>query len=508
MLYIDYTTRSLIFFGSSMLKQRLQQKLLQKLSPQQIQFIKLLQVPTVSLDARIKEELENNPALEDSSLASAAELKEDDYTDRDFEERVESAEEVPNDQEEFNMEDYLQEDHSNDYESAYSQHNDSDEDRKEMPIPIQNSFLENLQAQLRLVSLNDRDLKIGRQIIGSLDDDGYLRRPIVSIIDDLAFSQNIFVQEREVESVLNIIQSFDPHGVGARDLQECLMIQLRKKRQTPIIKKAILIISQYLEEFTRKHYDKLEKLLSIDSDELKQIIHEILKLNPKPGDSNTATIKELQIIPDFYITNNGGSLILTLNSKNAPELRISRSYQEMLEHYDKVAHKDKKLKEAVLFVRQKLDSAKWFIDAIKQRQQTLLKTMDAIINYQYNYFLTGDEKKMRPMILKDIADRIGMDISTVSRVANSKYVQTEFGTFLLKSFFSEAIQLDSGEEVSNKEVKKILLECINNEDKHQPLADEKLADILKEQGYAIARRTIAKYREELNIPVARLRREL
>jgi len=490
-----------------MLKQRLQQRLLQKLSPQQIQFIKLLQIPTVALDARIKDELENNPALEDLSLTNMSEPRED-YPDHDIEGEANAPEERQDDYEEFNVDDYLQEDSLHEYGSAYNQSNDPDEEPKEIPIAIQNSFLENLQAQLRLVPLDDKDLKIGQQIIGSLDDDGYLRRSTISMMDDLAFSQNIFVEEHEVENVLSIVQSFDPSGVGARNLQECLMIQLRKKEQTPVVEKAILVIDKYLDEFTKKHYDKLEKLLAMDSGELKEIIHEILKLNPKPGDSNTATTKELQVIPDFYIANNNGVLLLTLNSKNAPELRISRSYQEMFEHYDKTTQKDKKLKEAIQFVKQKLDSAKWFIDAIKQRQQTLLKTMNTIINYQYEYFLTGDEKKIKPMILKDIADRIGMDISTVSRVANSKYVQTEFGTFLLKSFFSEAIQMDTGEEVSNKEVKKILMECINKEDKHHPLADEKLADILKEKGYGIARRTIAKYREELNIPVARLRKEL
>src|SRR5690606_6246930 len=319
----------------------------------------------------------------------------------------------------------------------------------------------------------------------------------------------ISAEEPEVEEMLKIIQEFDPPGIGARNLQECLLIQLRKKDQeNPIIKKAMAVVEDHLEEFTKKHYDKLERSLNIDSDELKEIVNEILKLNPKPGDSGAVAGKQLHIIPDFHISNNDGVLHLTLNARNAPELRVSRSYQEMFDHYDKAAQKDKKMKEAVQFVKQKLDSAKWFIDAIKQRQQTLLKTMNAIMNYQYEYFLTADERKLRPMILKDIADRIDMDISTVSRVANSKYVQTEFGTFLLKSFFSEAIQTDSGEEVSNKEVKKILEECISSENKRKPLADEKLTEILKEKGYTIARRTVAKYREAMGIPVARLRKEL
>lgn len=489
-----------------MLRQNLQQKLLQKLSPQQIQFIKLLQVPTVSLDTRIKEELEENPALEDLSLANMNEPEEE-YPDHDPDDNfnTEESQEVVD---EFNVDDYLQDDNINDYGSKYEQNGDDEDDRKEIPIAIQSSFFESLQTQLDLVPLSDKDFRIGKQIIGSLDDDGYLRRQISSLVDDLAFSQNVIAEDEDILEMLKVIQSFDPAGVGARDLQECLLIQLRKRDQNAIVQKAMRVVEDYLDEFTKKHYDKLERSLNMDSEELKEVVNEILKLNPKPGDSNAVTTKQLQIIPDFHISNNDSILFLTLNSKNAPELRVSRSYQEMFEHYDKTAQKDKKLKEAVQFVKQKLDSAKWFIDAIKQRQQTLLKTMNAIMNYQYEYFLTGDDKNLKPMILKDIADRIGMDISTVSRVANSKYVQTEFGTFLLKSFFSEAIQMDSGEEVSNKEVKKILEECIGKEDKHRPLADEKLTEILKDKGYNIARRTVAKYREAMNIPVARLRKEL
>lgn len=490
-----------------MLRQNLQQKLLQKLSPQQIQFIKLLQVPTVSLDTRIKEELEENPALEDLSLANMNEPAEE-YPDRDPDDDNFNADDNQESMDEFNVDDYLQDDNINDYGSKYEQNGEDEDERKEIPIAVQSSFFESLQSQLDLVPLSDNDFRIGQQIIGSLDDDGYLRRPISSLVDDLAFSQNVMAEEDEVLEMLKVIQSFDPAGVGARDLQECLLIQLRKREHTPVIQKAIRVVEDYLDEFTKKHYDKLERSLNMDSEELKEVVNEILKLNPKPGDSNAVTTKQLQIIPDFHISNNDGILFLTLNSKNAPELRVSRSYMEMFDHYDKTAQKDKKLKEAVQFVKQKLDSAKWFIDAIKQRQQTLLKTMNAIMNYQYEYFLSGDDKNLKPMILKDIADRIGMDISTVSRVANSKYVQTEFGTFLLKSFFSEAIQMDSGEEVSNKEVKKILEECIGKEDKRRPLADEKLTEILKEKGYNIARRTVAKYREAMNIPVARLRKEL
>ena len=491
-----------------MLKQHLQQKLLQKLSPQQIQFIKLLQVPTVALDTRIKEELEENPALEDSSLMTLDEPKgeyddlQDDRDDFDGERNEETS------MDEFNVDDYLQDDNTNDYSTSYSNGDDED-DKKETPIAIETTFFESLQQQLDLLPLSDQDFVVGRQIIGSLDDDGYLRRPITSMIDDLAFSQNVMVEEEDVLEMLKLIQSFDPPGIAARDLQECLSLQLRRKdTSNSLIKKAIEIVEFHLDEFTRKHYDKLERAVGLNSEELKEVVAEILRLNPKPGDSNQVTTKQMQIIPDFHISNNDSVLVLTLNARNAPELRVSRSYMDMFDHYDKAAQKDKKMKEAVQFVKQKLDSAKWFIDAIKQRQQTLLKTMNAIMHYQYDYFLTGDERKLRPMILKDIADKIGMDISTVSRVANSKYVQTEFGTFLLKSFFSEAIQTESGEEVSNKEVKKILEDCIGKEDKRKPLADERLTEILKEHGYNIARRTVAKYREQMNIPVARLRKEL
>ncbi len=489
-----------------MLKQSLQQKLLQKLSPQQIQFIKLLQIPTVMLDSRIKEELEENPALEDGSLSSVEDIPE--YS-LDDEHTPDSKEEQNDTPDEFNIDDYLQDDDQDDGYKMMSDNDSDDEDKKEMPMAVSSSFHEMLQVQLSLCVMGDHEFMVAQHILGSLDDDGYLRRPITALVDDLAFSQNIFTTEAEILHLLEIIQSFDPEGVGARDLQECLLLQLKRKKQnSSSVKLAITIVRDYLEEFTKKHYDKLERSLGISSEELKNAINEILKLNPKPGNSFADNSKQLQVIPDFIINKNDQYLILTLNSKNAPELRVSRSYQEMFQTYDKAVQKDKKMKEAVQFVKQKLDSAKWFIDAIKQRQQTLIKTMNAIMNYQYDYFLTGDERKLRPMILKDIADQVQMDISTVSRVANSKYVQTEFGTFLLKSFFSEGIQTESGEEVSNREVKKILEECIGNEDKKHPLADEKLAEILKENGYNIARRTVAKYREQLNIPVARLRKEL
>jgi RNA polymerase sigma-54 factor len=429
----------------------------------------------------------------------------EEYPDRDNEEDFERQDDAF--EEEFSVEEYIQEDDFKDYGGNYG--GDDDEQQKEIPIAIQDSFFEKLQNQLDLQALSDNQYLIGNQIIGSLDDDGYLRRPILSLIDDLAFSQNVMADEQEVEEVLGIIQEFDPPGIGARDLQECLLIQLKKKDQSnPIVIQAEEVVKNHLDEFTKKHYDKIERQLGVNSDTLRDIVNEILKLNPKPGDSGATSGKQLHIIPDFHITNNDGALHLTLNGRNAPELRVSRSYQDMFQHYEKAEKNDKKMKEAVQFVKQKLDSAKWFIDAIKQRQQTLLKTMNAIMEFQYDYFLTADDRMLKPMILKDIADKIDMDISTVSRVANSKYVQTDFGTFLLKSFFSEAIQTETGEEVSNKEVKKILEECIANEDKKKPLADEKLTEILKDKGYNIARRTIAKYREAMNIPVARLRKEL
>lgn len=491
-----------------MLKQGLQQKLLQKLSPQQIQFIKLLQVPTVMLDARIKEELEENPALEDGSL-SISEGPANEYEfEEDRNQAEESKEESHESEDEFNIDDYLQDDDAKDYALGYDYNPDDDEDKKEKPVAVSSSFHEALAMQLSLQIFDEHHYLVAEQVIGSIDDDGYLRRDIPALVNDLAFSRNIQTNEQEVAEILEIIQKFDPAGVGARDLQECLLLQLRRKDPSPSIRIATLIVEKYLDEFTKKHYEKLEKTLGVNDEEFKKAVGEILKLNPRPGNSASDNVKELQIIPDFLIHNNDGVLVLNLNARNAPELRVSRQYKDMFEHYDKAQQHDKKMKEAVQFVKQKLDSAKWFIDAIKQRQQTLIKTMNAIMQFQYDYFLEGDERKLKPMILKDIADRIDMDISTVSRVANSKYVQTEFGTFLLKSFFSEGIQTESGDEVSNREVKKILEEVIGKEDKHKPVPDEKLADILQERGYNIARRTVAKYREHMGIPVARLRKEV
>jgi RNA polymerase sigma-54 factor len=479
------------------LKQYLVQKLEQRLSPQQIQLMKLLQVPTMELDQRIKQEIEENPALEEG-----ADVEEDEYDNADDED------EFDNDDPDFDISDYIDEDGS-DYKTKANNHSKDDEERV-IPLSGESTFQEKLTEQLQLLDLDDTQYVIADTIIGNLDESGYLNREIESIVDDLAFSANIMVTEAEIEEVLLVIQELDPAGVGARDLQECLLIQINRKQDGDITRyTAKVILEQFFEEFTRKHYDKITKKLEIEDQDLKEAIDEILKLNPKPGGSMKETAKNYQqIIPDFLITEFEGKLELTLNSRNAPELKVSREYEQMLRSYAEGAKRSKSDKDALMFVKQKLDGAKWFIDAIKQRQNTLLLTMNAIMNYQREYFLTGDEANLRPMILKDIAEIVSLDISTISRVANSKYVQTGYGIISLKYFFSEGLSTDSGEEVSTREVKKILSEAIEGEQKRRPLTDERLAEILNEKGYNIARRTVAKYREQLNIPVARLRKEL
>jgi RNA polymerase sigma-54 factor len=485
-----------------MLRQVQTQKLLQKLSPQQIQLMKLLQLPTIALEQRIKEEMEINPALEEGSETD--EEPRDEFENEEIEEAPKDDE---NQREDFALTDYMDDDEGASYKLK-ANNSSPDDDRKEIPFSIGLSFQDMLESQLGMKALDDRQYQIGDYLIGNLDDDGYLRRDLASIVDDIAFSQNIVTTEEELSELLKIIQDFDPAGVGARDLQECLLIQLRKKElQTQIVELATEIVEKQMDEFSKKHYDKIQKKLEIDDDTLKEVIQEILKLNPRPGNSMADGQKSYQqVIPDFTITIDEGELILSLNSRNAPDLKVSKEYNKMLEDYSKT--KDKSSKEASMFIKQKLDGAKWFIDAIQQRNQTLLYSMNAIMQYQKDYFLTGDETLLKPMILKDIAERVGLDISTISRVANSKYVQTPFGTFLLKTFFSESLSTDSGEEVSTREVKKILSDCIGAENKKKPLTDDKLAKILKEKGYNIARRTIAKYREQLEIPVARLRKEL
>lgn len=481
-----------------MQKLGLSQSLTQKLSPQQIQFIKLLQVPTVELDTRIEEELEVNPALEEGKEDSAEEKSAEENSADDFDEGVDD---------EVNVEDYLRDD---DY-SGYKMQGDGENfDDKDMPIPTTTSLNDQLMAQLGFLGLDERQYIIGEQLVGSIESDGYIRRELESIVNDMAFAQNIESDIDEIEEVLRKVQKFDPPGIAARNLRECLLIQLeRKVEHGDIINIATRIIHDCFDEFTKKHYTKIQKKLGItELDLLKNAVDLITKLNPKPGSSSGGLVKTQFLIPDFLLTNDNGKLELTLNSKNAPELKISRSYSEMFKAYHKSDKKDKKLRETVSFVKQKLDAAKWFIDAIKQRQQTLLNTMNAIVQYQYDFFLEGDESMLKPMILKNIANKINMDISTVSRVANSKAIQTDFGIYPLKYFFSEGIATDSGEEVSSREVKHSLKTLIKEESKSKPLSDDKLEKLLKAKGYNIARRTVAKYREQLNIPVARLRKEL
>ena len=484
-----------------MQKLSLSQTLSQKLSPQQIQFIKLLQVPTAELDTRVEEELEINPALEEGR--EEPEQQAESEVD-DFGEEISATEDL-------NVEDYLGEE---DF-SGYKMQGDGsyDEEEREMPIAMQVSLNEQLEVQLGFLGLGEREELIAKQLIGSIESDGYIRRELDAIVNDLAFSQNVETDRDELEDLLRDIQKFDPPGIGARNLQECLLIQLERKMEDVdedlITQTAIDIIRHCFDEFTKKHYDKIVRKLNLEDEILlKDAVTLITKLNPKPGGVSGGLVKTQYLIPDFILTNNNGKLDLTLNSRNAPELRVSQSYSEMFSAYDKSDKKDKKLKETVSFVKQKLDAAKWFIDAIKQRQNTLLRTMDAIVRFQYDFFLEGDETKLRPMILKDIAGEINMDISTVSRVANSKSVQTDFGIFPLKYFFSEGISTASGEDVSSREVKNVLSQLISEEDKKRPLSDDKLEKMLKAKGYNIARRTVAKYREQLNIPVARLRKEL
>ncbi|WP_420147638.1 RNA polymerase factor sigma-54 [Spirosoma sp.] len=481
-----------------MQKLSLSQSLQQKLSPQQIQFIKLLQIPTAELDTRIEEELEINPALEEG-MDEDYDQKQDDPFDEldDYKER----------DDDLDIDSYIRDE---DY-AGYKMQGDgnySEEDR-DIPLATSSSLIDSLMQQFGYLNLTEEQRIIGLQLIGSIEADGYIRRSIQAIVNDLAFSQNIFTDADEVEAVLHKIQSFDPPGIAARDLQECLLLQLRRKDQNDsCVSLAIRIIEEFFDEFSRKHYDKIQRRLNISDESLKKVVDVIIRLNPKPGSVEGESGNVQYLIADFILTNNNGKLELTLNSKNAPELRISRSFADMLDTYDKSKKQNKSLKETVSFVKQKLDAAKWFIDAIKQRQQTLLRTMNAIVQFQYDFFLTGDESRLRPMILKDIATLIDMDVSTVSRVANSKAIQTEFGIYPLKYFFSEGIATDTGEDVSSREVKNILKELIDAEPKLHPLSDDKLEKILNDRGYNIARRTVAKYREQLNIPVARLRKEL
>lgn len=484
-----------------MLKQYLQFKLSQKLSPQQIQLMKLIQLPTQAFEERIKQELEENMALERGKEGESEDF-ETDYRD----DHIQDNDQINAD--DINVDDYLSDDEIPDYRLRVNNYS-AEEDDKSIPYASGSSFTEQLTDQLNTFPLEEENYLIAKFLIGSIDDSGYIRRPLLDLTDDLAFTQNIYTDVETIERALKVVQQLDPAGVGARDLQECLLIQLKRKPQSPDTEMAASIIENAFEKFTKKHYLKLQKKFNINEIQLKDAIQEIERLNPKPGSSFTNNLRSVEhVVPDFTIQIVEGELNLTLNARNAPELHISKSYNEMLLGYKASKEKSKAQKEAVQFIKQKLDAAKWFIDAIQQRQQTLYLTMSAIMQYQKAYFLSGDEEQLRPMILKDIADEIEMDISTVSRVANSKYVNTPYGTKLIKEFFSESMTNDQGEEVSTREIKSILKTVIVEEDKKTPLTDEKLAKILKEKGYPIARRTVAKYREQLDFPVARLRKEI
>ena len=484
-----------------MLKQYLHFKLSQKLSPQQIQLMKLIQLPTQAFEERIKQELEENMALERGKEGESEDF-ETDYGD----DHIQDNDQINAD--DINVDDYLSDDEIPDYRLRANNYS-AEENDKSIPYASGISFTEQLTDQLNTFPLEEENYLIAKFLIGSIDDSGYIRRPLLDLTDDLAFTQNIYTDIETIERALNVVQQLDPAGVGARNLQECLLIQLKRKPQSPDTEMAARIIENAFEKFTKKHYLKLQKKFNINETQLKDAIQEIERLNPKPGSSYTNNLRSVEhVVPDFTIQIVEGELNLTLNARNAPELHISKSYNEMLLGYKASKEKSKAQKEAVQFIKQKLDAAKWFIDAIRQRQQTLYLTMSAIMQYQKAYFLSGDEEQLRPMILKDIADEIEMDISTVSRVANSKYVNTPYGTKLIKEFFSESMTNDQGEEVSTREIKSILKTVIVEEDKKKPLTDEKLAKILKEKGYPIARRTVAKYREQLDFPVARLRKEI
>ena len=483
-----------------MLRQSLQQKLQQKLSPQQIQLMKLIQLPTQAFEQKLAQEIEENPALESGKddYDEFQDSNEDDYDDSG----------TDNIETDINIDDYLSDDEIPNYKLQTNNYSADDEDSR-IPYSGGITFNQHLTNQLNTYSLDNQQFQIAEFLVGCIDDSGYIRRPMEDIVDDLAFSENIFTTEEEVENVLKIVQDLDPAGVGARNLKECLLIQLKRKEENKNRKLAIEILETSFNHFVKKHYNKLLQKFNISKEELISAIAEIEKLNPKPGGSFSGNLTPIEhIVPDFTLRINEGILDLSLNARNAPDLHISREYDNMLKGYSESKDKTKSQKDAILFIKQKLDSAKWFIDAIKQRQQTLMLTMNAIMHYQKDYFLTGDERNLRPMVLKDIAEQIKMDISTVSRVANSKYVDTPYGTKLIKEFFSESMKNDQGEDISTREIKKILQTEIEKENKKKPLTDEKLSALLKEKGYLIARRTVAKYREQLDIPVARLRKEI
>ena len=487
-----------------MLKQLLNFKLSQKLSPQQIQLMKLIQLPTLAFEQRISQELEENPALE----GGKEQLEDDPFDDAYDNSDTYDDDNEHIDADEINVDEYLSDDDVPSYKLNANNYS-ADDEEKQMPYASGTTFTEYLQSQLNTFSLDEEESEIARFLIGSIDESGYIIRPIPDILDDLAFTQNMYTTEEKIEQVLQIVQDLEPAGVGARSLQECLSLQLVRKTPTASVELATNIVKDAFESFSKKHYSKLLQKFSISEEELRNAIQEIERLNPKPGGSYSGNNRIVEhIVPDFTIRIVDGELELTLNGRNAPELHVSKDYANMLQGYKESDKKSKSQKEAVQFIKQKLDAAKWFIDAIRQRQQTLYVTMSAIMHHQEAYFLSGDERKLKPMILKDIADQIDMDVSTVSRVANSKYVDTPYGTKLIKEFFSESMKNEQGEDVSTREIKKILEITIEKEDKRKPLTDEKLAKMLKEKGYPIARRTVAKYREQLDIPVARMRKEI
>jgi RNA polymerase sigma-54 factor len=496
-----------------MLNQKLQQRQIQKLSPQQVLVMRLLQEPILSLDQRIKQEIEENPALEETTLEENEENEGmDEETSLDSidsdEDEFQDSDEPASPDDEFGYEDYVDIEEIPDYRLT-ANNTSPDDTTREMPLASGISFQDFLINQIGMHKFTDKQYIIATTIIGNIDESGYLCREIQALTNDLAFNQAIDATPDEILEVLKVVQSFDPPGIAARNLQECLLIQLEHKTDRSYATDlAAVIIRFYFEEFSKKHYDKIIQKGNISEDELREAIAEIQKLNPKPGSAIADISREsMYIIPDFIITNHDGILELTLNSRNTPELSLNRDYVSMLHEYGSARRKSPE-NDAVSFIKQKIDAARGFIEAIKQRQQTLYLTMKAIMEYQRDYFLTGDETKLRPMILKDIANIVSLDISTISRVANSKYVQTPFGTLLLKSFFSESMLNTEGEEISTREIKKILSDTIEAEDKSNPLTDDELVDLLKTKGYNIARRTIAKYRMQLNIPVARLRKEL
>ncbi|MBL0014375.1 MAG: RNA polymerase factor sigma-54 [Flavobacterium sp.] len=486
-----------------MLKQFLNLKLTQKLSPQQIQLMKLIQLPTQAFEQRLKEEMNENPALEAGK--EEEEYEKDEFDNEEFDD-FDDNETIETD--DINIDEYLSNDETPEYKTQANNYSDDDEHR-ESPLASPVSFHQDLINQLNTFILSDEEREIAEFLVGSIDDMGYIRRSIADIVDDMAFTQGIYTDEKTVERILHIIHELEPSGVGARDLQECLLLQLKHKTPSEYVALATSIIETQFDAFSKKHYDKLQHKFNVSNEQLKKAVHEIEKLNPKPGGAFTGANKITEnVVPDFAIRIVDGELELSLNGRNAPTLHVSKDYQEMLQTYKVSKDKSNAQKDAVQFIKQKLDAAKWFIDAIRQRQETLWVTMNAIMHYQQEYFLDGDETKLRPMILKDISEMVGMDISTISRVANSKYVETPYGTKLIKEFFSEAMKNDQGEDVSTLEIKKILKNILEEEDKHKPLPDDQLAELLKEKGYPIARRTIAKYREQLDIPVARLRKKM